>query len=297
MNFDFGNVLTRAFRLTWKHKSFWLFMMFPMLVASVIFLSFILPVFLLEGNEEMMGLIIALWLGVIALGMIASLLVSAAGITSLTLGILRVERGEGSAAFMDLARDGFQYFGRALGVMLIVQLTIGMVFTVFFLCVAALTAVTMGLAAICLQPVMILLTPLSFLVSAVMNVALVAVIDENLGAWDAVRRALQVVRDHVWKFLLLTLIVYFGASMLSGVFVFPAMLPAMLAPIAMEAGEQMFWGVMILFACLFFPMMSVLAGVIGAFTTAAVDIAYLSLTKPARDGVIFAPGESPRATS
>lgn len=173
MNFDYGNVLTRALQITWKHKSFWLFMMFPMLVGSIIFLAFIVPVFLLEGDEEMMGLVMALWIGVIALGMIASLLVSTAGLTSLTLGILRAERGEGSTAFMDLVRDGFAYFGRALGVVLIIQLSIGAVFTAFFLCVAALTAVTMGLASICLQPIMILLTPFSLLVVAVMYGALV----------------------------------------------------------------------------------------------------------------------------
>lgn len=297
MNFDYGNVLTRAFQLTWQHKSFWLFLMIPMLITSVIFLSFVVPVFLLEGNEDMMGLVLAVWIGVVSLGFLASLLAGTAAIASLTLGILRAERGEGSLSFMDLARDGFQYFGRALGVVLIVQLTIGLVFTVFFLCVGALTAVTMGLAAICFQPVMILLTPLSFLVSAVMNAALVAVMDEDLGAWDAVKRALQVVRDHVWKFLILTLIVYFGASMLSSILVFPAVIPAMLAPVAMESGEQMFWLTMLLFVCLFFPLMSIFSGVIGTFTTAAVDIAYLRLVKPAGENIVFAPDESPRATS
>jgi hypothetical protein len=287
MNFDYGNVLTRAFQITWRHKSFWLFLMIPMLTASVILLSFVVPVFLLEGNEDLLGLVLAVWIGVVTLGLFASLLASTAAITSLTLGILRVERGEGSTAFMDLVRDGFQYFGRALGVMLIVQLTIGLVFTVFFLCVAALIAVTMGVAAICLQPVMILLTPLSFLVSAVMNAALVAVMDEDLGAWDAVKRALQVVREHVWKFLILTLIVYFGASMLSSIVIVPAMMPAMLAPVAMEMGEQAFWLIMMLFVCLFFPLMSFFSGVIGTFTTAAVDIAYLRLAKPAGENIVF----------
>jgi hypothetical protein len=267
-------------------------MMIPMLVASAIFPAIAAPVILLEGNEDMMGLVMVLWFGVVALGMIASFLASTAGMTSLTLGILRAERGEGSTSFMDLIRDGFQYFGRALGVMLIVQLTIGLVFIVFFLCVAALTAVTMGLAAICLQPVMFLLTPLSFLVAAVMNGGFVSVITEDLGAWDAVKRALQVIREHAWKFILLTFIVYFGASFLSGIFIFPAMIPAFFAPAAVEMGEQAFWIIMGSFICLFFPALAVYSGIVGAFTTSAVDIAYLQLSHPAESDVVFAAKEA-----
>lgn len=288
MNFDYGNILTRAFKLTWKHKSFWLFMTFPILIGSVIFLAFIAPVFFLEGNEDWMGLIIALWLGVIGLGMIASLVASAAGMASLTLGILRAERGNGSTSFMDLARDGFGYFPRAFGVMLIVQLTVGAVFTVFFLCVIALTVVTMGIASICLQPVMLLLTPLSFLVAAVMNGGIVSVIEEDLDALDAVKHALQVVREHVWKFVIITLIVYFGASFLSGIFVVPAMIPAMFAPVAMEVSKQLFWIAMGSFICLFFPAMAVYSGIFGAFTTSAIDLAYLQLARPIEKEVIAA---------
>jgi hypothetical protein len=288
VNFDYGNILTRAFKLTWKHKSYWLFMTFPILTGSVIFLAFIAPVFFLEGNEDWMGLIIALWLGVIGLGMIVSLIVSTAGMTSLTLGILRAERGEGSTSFMDLVRDGFQYFARSFGVMLIVQLTVGAVFTAFFLCVMALTVVTMGLASICLQPVMLLLTPLSFLVAAVMNGGIVSVIEEDLDALDAVKRALQVVREHVWKFVIITLIVYFGASFLSGIFLAPAMIPAMFAPVAMEMGEQAFWAAMGSFVCLFFPAMGIYSGIIGAFTTSAIDIAYLQLSRLVEKQIIAA---------
>ena len=288
MDFDYGNILTRAFKLTWKHKSYWLFMTFPVLIGMVFFAAFIAPVLFLEGNEDLMGLIVVLWLGVIGLGMIVSLVASAAGMTSLTLGILRAERGEGSTSFMDLVRDGFGYFPRAFGVMLIVQLTVGAVFTVFFLCIMALTVVTMGIASICLQPVMLLLTPLSFLVAAVMNGGIVSVIEEDLDALDAVKHALQVVREHVWKFVIITLIVYFGASFISGIFFVPAMIPAMFAPVAMEMSEQMFWVAMGSFVCLFFPAMSIFSGIFGAFTTSAIDLAYLQLSHPVEKEIITA---------
>lgn len=280
MNFDFGDILTRAFRLTWKHKSFWLFMAFPMLVAAFIFLAFVAPVFFLEGNEDMLGLVMAVWIGVVALGVIAIFLASSAGLTSLTLGILRAERGEGSTAFMDLVRDGIPYFWRVLGVIVLIQMTVGLVFSAFFMCAAGLIAVTAGVAAICLMPVMILITPLSYLLTAALNAGIVAVIEEDLGSWDAVKRSLQVIRDHVWKFVLLMLIVYLGTSLLSGIFVVPAMIPSLFAPVAAEMDEQAFWLVMGSFVCLFFPAMALYTGIVGAFTTSVVDIAYLRLSRP-----------------
>lgn len=301
MNFDYGNILTRAFQITWKHKSFWLFMMFPMLIASVMFIAFAAPVFFLSENDEMIGPVFAGWLAILVLGTIFNMVASTVGITSLTLGILRTERGEDSTTFMDLMRDGFQYFGRAFGAMLIIQLSIGAVFTGFFLCVTLLSAVTMGFASICLQPVIILLTPVSFLVVAVMDSALVAIINEDLGAWDAVKHALGVVREHVWKFIIISLIVYLGVSVLSGFFVIPAMIPAMALPIMMEAGMEIggqeVMLTMLVFACLFFPLLSLFSGVTGTFMTSVLELSYLRLTRPVDTEIIFAP-ESPKdATS
>ena len=289
MNFDYGSVLTRAFQITWKHKSFWLLLMIPVLISFLIFSGFAAPVFFMEGDEDAAGFVFAIWGIVLLFGIAFSFVAGTAGATSVTLGILRAERGEGSTSLMDLIRDGLPYFGRALGAALIVQLTVGAVFTVFFLCVTALSLVTMGLATLCLQPIMILLTPLSFLTVAVMYGAVVAVIDEDLSAWEAVKRAMQVVRDHVWKFVIVSVIVYFGTTILTSFLMFPVMIPAMAGPILMETGMDMdvLALIFIPFICLFFIAMSLLSGVSGTFMAAAMGISYLRLV-PAKDAVVFA---------
>ena len=282
MNLDYGNVLTRAFQITWKHKSFWLFMMFPMLVTSAMFIAFAAPVFLVSGSYEAIGIVSLLWIGILILGSIINLVVSTAGISSLTVGILRAERGEGSTAFIDLVRDGFQHFGRVFSAVLIIQLTIGAIFTVFFLCMTLLSIVTMGLASLCLQPVMLLLTPLSFLVIAVTNGAVVAVIDENLSAWEAVKRAIQVVREHVWKFVILTLIVYLGTTITSSIFVIPAMIPAMAGPILIESGADLDGNAVLFlfasFACIFLPLLTLFSGIAGAYIQTLLSLSYLRLS-------------------
>jgi hypothetical protein len=54
---------------------------------------------------------------------------------------------------------------------------------------------------------------------------------------------------------------------------------------------------MLVFACLFFPLMSLFSGVTGAFMTSVLELSYLRLTQKADPEIVFAP-ESPKdATS
>lgn len=300
MNFDYGNILTRALKLTWKHKSFWLLLMIPVFISFMILAAIILPVIFLTENEESMTLIMVLWAGIVIFGFFASFIIGAVSMNAVTLGILRAERGEGSTALMDIVRDSFQYFKNAFGAILIIQLSVGTVFTVFFLCMAALTLVTMGIASICLQPIMLLLTPLSFLVGAVLYGSLVAVMDEGLGALDAVKRAVQVVRDHVWKFIVISLIAYFGSMIVSSIFTFPFMIPAMFGPALIESGVDItgntFALIFIPFLCIFGVLMAFVSGVTGTFIAASMEISYLQLSRPVPE-VIFAADAPKDATS
>lgn len=300
MNFDYGNILTRALKLTWKHKSFWLLLMIPVFISFMILTAIILPVIFLTDKEESITLIMVLWAGIVIFGFFASFIIGAVSMNAVTLGILRAERGEGSTALMDVVRDSFQYFKNAFGAVLIVQLSVGAVFTVFFLCMTALTLVTMGIASICLQPIMLLLTPLSFLVGAVLYGALVAVIDEGLGALDAVKRAVQVVRDHVWKFVVISLIAYFGSMIVSSIFTFPLMIPAMFGPALIESGVDItgntFALIFIPFLCIFGVLMAFVSGVTGTFIAASMEISYLQLSRPVPE-VIFAADAPKDATS
>ena len=47
MNFDFGEILSSAFKITWKHKIMWLFSALPTLLSFIIFPFVFVPVFLI----------------------------------------------------------------------------------------------------------------------------------------------------------------------------------------------------------------------------------------------------------
>lgn len=127
------------------------------------------------------------------------------------------------------------------------------------------------------------------------------VIDEELGAWEAVKRALQIVREHVWKFVIITLIVYFGTTFVTSILIFPVMLPAMAGPIFVESGaeinEQMIALIIVSFFCMFFGIMSVLTGITSTFMTSALGLSYLRLSRPAGSEIVFATDEPKNATS
>ncbi|MBC7877435.1 MAG: ABC transporter ATP-binding protein [Anaerolineales bacterium] len=286
MNFDYGNTLIRALQLTWKHKILWVLMMLPMVLSFLMFPFMFGFLFLLDADiPDTTGIIISIALIIVVLIIfLASIAFTVIAMSSSTLGIVRIENGASSLNFMGLIKDSLAYFWRSLAALLIIQLSLGLVFTVFFLLTFVLSIVTLGLASICIQPIMLLLTPFIFLVLGVMEAAQTAIIAENLNAIDAIKRAIQVVREHVWKYVILTLIIYFGTSILMSFIVFPLMLPMFFFPIFMESGieisNQLLTFFPLAFMCLFFPVLAFFSGITQTFMKASLDITYLQLTRP-----------------
>ena len=288
MNFDLSNILTRSWQIPWKHKSIWGLLALPMVVAFLPFLLFavffLVIMAIVEWNiPDFMYIGFALiFLLILVLSTLVNYAVRTVSISAATLGVVRAERGEGSTKFMDLLRDGLPYFWRILGVMVIVNLTIGLAFTIFFMLAFLLIIVTIGMASICLQPIMLLLTPLTFLMVGVIGAAQIAVIVEDMNALDAVKHALQVVRTHFWKYIIITLIVYFGGSILTSVIVMPLMLPVFIVPFLLEFGQEMSMQsvalISLLFFCIFFPVMMLVSSVLGVYMKTSLDITYLRLT-------------------
>jgi hypothetical protein len=293
MNFDISGILTRAGLITWKHKSIWGLLMLPMIVAFLsfmLFLIFLLAVMTItDGNvSDTLFVILALvFLMTLLVSTIVNYGVRSVSISAATLGVVRAERGEGSTKFMDLLRDGLPYFWRILGVMLVVNLTLGLVITIFNLLAFLLIVVTIGMASICLQPLMLLLMPFMFLVIGALEAAQVAVIAEDMNVMGAIKHALQVVRAHVWKYVIITLIVYFGGSILSSFIITPLMLPVFLVPFLLGFGQEMSMQsaalISVLFFCIFFPVMILVSSVLGVFMKTSLDLTYLRLTAPLKN--------------
>jgi hypothetical protein len=290
MNFDVGGILTRTGQITWKHKSIWGLLVIPMVVAflpfTLFFIFFLAVMAITEGDmsTSVFMVVSLVFLLTLLVSTVINYVVRSVFISAATLGVVRAERGEGSTKFMDLLRDGVPYFQRMLGVMLVVNLTLGLAITVFNLLMFMLILVTFGMASICLQPIMLLLTPFMFLVIGALEAAQVAVIARDMNVMDAIKHALQVVRAHVWKYVIITLIVYFGSSILSSLIITPLMLPVFLVPFLLELGHEMSMQTValtsVLFFCILFPVMMLVSSVLGVFMKTSLDLTYLRLSSP-----------------
>ena len=290
MKFDVVDLLTSTVKILWKHKSIWALILVPIVIAFLPFIVFFVPLLGLMGfgpdpnmldMDTISSVFFLAFLVVFVISALVNLFASAASNASASLGIIRAERGEGSTNFMILIRESFPYFWRILGVMLVIGLTIGLVFTVISFLSFALIAVTIGMAAICLQPLYILMAPLMYLMMGIQDAAQIAVITEDMSVMDAIKHAFQVVREHVWKYILISLVIYFGGTILSTFIVFPVMIPMFAAFPLIDAGsltESQSAGVIVGFMmCFFFPAMLFISSIIGALMKTALGLTYLRL--------------------
>lgn len=283
MNFDYGETLKQAAQITWRRKSLWVLMLLPMLPIFITFPLFFAAIpFLEQSRGEVGGIYMVIAALIFSLLFIASFFFTAYTQSATTLGIIRADRGEEQFQFADLLRDAVPFYGRSLGLLLALQLTIGLIFSIIFLFLTLMILVTMGIGSICFQPILMLLTPFSLLFVSFMEAAQTALLAEDLGVVDALKRAWQVVREHVWKYVIITVIVYFGTSIISSFVVFPLMFPiffaASFAESATQSASQMSFVIMAAMMCIFFPVMLALSSITQVFMKAALDLAYLRLT-------------------
>ena len=291
MTFDIGEVLSRAGQITWRNKVLWLFSALPIAVNFLIFPVMIVPMFLLGFDSDGMPFIFENPI-YIALFMLGNILISilgfvayAVGSSSLTLGIVRAEDGDGSLHFRDLIKDGMKYFVRILGVGLLIGLTSSLVFTVIMFGLILFGMVTIGIGFICAQPLLLLMYPLMMLLYALIEQSNAAVVTDDLGVMDAVTKAWNLLKTNFWRILLLSIIVYFAASILSSVIVVPFMIPFFFFPILftepsqVESSFRMFGWIMLAFGIIFLPIMALVQGVAITFMKSTYILAYLRLTR------------------
>src|SRR5215211_1722838 len=202
MNFNFGEVLTRAAQITWKHKNLWLAGIVVSLIGllsgsiSLIFnpsfASFSDPA---EVNKALPSILLSN--GLVLLLSLLSIPIYVVGMAVPTLGTLQVESGREKVNFGELTRGVFPYFWRILGIVALIWAGMFAVILVFLACILVLSLLTFGIGALCVVPLFILFIPLGILVYALMEQGVSAVVVDNLGFSDALQRAWELVKKNL----------------------------------------------------------------------------------------------------
>lgn len=288
MNFEMGEVLSRAVQMTWKNKSFWGLVILPMLVNFAGIPFYFLPLFFLDDNGSGAPvflenpLFIVLFLIFHILFILITIALATYGYSALTLGIVRLERDEAGISFKQLLLDAKIYFPRMLGVMFLTSFVIGAIFSVLFGCLILFGFVTAGIGFICVQPIFLLMYPVMFIVQAFMEQAQAAVVVDEMGVMDSLTKGWELLKANFWRLALLSLVVYFAMSVLSSIIVVPLVIPFFFFPFFIESNnfDPTTFGLgMIVFMLVLLPLMAFVQGVAITFMKSTYILAYLRLTQ------------------
>ena len=287
MSFDFGEVLTRAWQITWKHKILWVFGLLSMLIgllflpvafapALSIFLAEDTPVWI-EQPAYVFG-----FFGIFVLLIIVSFFIGVFTQAAISVGVFRAEREEEKFSFSEILKASQPYFWRYMGLMALLMGGVFLVMFGFFAIQSLVSLLTLGLGAMCLIPLQFLLYPLMIVAYAWQEQALASIVVDDLSVLDAAKHSWQVFRKNMLPVLLITLILYLGVGMISGFVSIPLMIPFFAIPFALiEEIENIRTIIIIASLCLvvYMPILAIFQSVALIYLKAGWMVTYLRLTQ------------------
>jgi hypothetical protein len=306
MNFNFGEVLTRAWQITWKYKVLWIFGILAgctngggggggggggntsystgpsegwnvppeiqRLVSSmedfVEWMADNLWIFILIGLAVLVLIVVSVFLGTI-------------GRIGLIKGSYEAEMGAESLVFGEMFSASMPYFWRVFGL----SFLIGLAFLVLLIPFVLIGVLTAGVGFLCLLPLICILIPISWAVGVIIEQSNRAIVLENLGMFDGLKRGWEISRSNIGPLIVMALIL-FGITFVLGIIIaLPIFIVVFPTIFAFAVGEgQSFTPLYIAVACvcLYAPVSWLLNGVLTTYTQSAWTLTYLRLVqKPA----------------
>ena len=315
MNFNFGEVLSRAWQIVWRHKVLWIFGIFagcsrgggggsggggntgfetqgPDLPPQVMRWLEIIAENLVTFAAVGIGLICVLWLIGIFLGTI--------GRIGLIHGTSQADNGTENLIFGQVFSASLPHFWRVFGLSLLMALPFLVVIAVVFagLLAFALSAsgggdeAVFGLVA--MVPLIIacacILVPVMIVIGLIVRQAERAIVLENMSVFPALSRGWDVFRSHLGPIILMAIILFIINLAVGFVIAIPVFLIVIPTMFAFMAGEAQNWtplAVMGVGLCLYIPVSLLLNGIAIAFSESAWTLTYLRLTRPPDDAPVF----------
>jgi len=297
MNFNFGEVLTRAWQIIWKHKVLWIFGIFagcgrggggggggagggggtgpgnqPFSEFERIFQQIGEWI---QDNPWIVAVIIILVLVLV----IVSVFLGTIGRIGLIKGTFRAEMGAERLNFGELFSDSMPYFWRVFGL----SLLIGLIALLIFVPLALFGVLTAGIGFLCVLPLICILIPVLWAVSVVIEQANAAIVLDNLGIGDGLRKGWDVVRANVGPIILLTLILFVGSGIIGFIIAIPII--AAVFPLIFSAATNNpnpIW-ITVLCCIAYFPILLVLSGILSAYVQSVWTLTYMRLTAKPQD--------------
>jgi hypothetical protein len=285
MNFDVGEVLSRAWQITWKHRVLWiigiLFGFFMSTMFLLMFFPFLLPLLIQNSRMDLMPVFIVGFIIAFLLFFLALYPISVFAQTSATLGILDANQDTEHFSASELIKKSLPFFWRVLGLMLLFAVGMNLIFFITQAIMFLLTIVTLGIAAICMTPIMFLMYPAFYIAIVWMEQAMNGIIIDNMTVTDAAKQGWNLIRNNFMSIALMALVVYFGIGLVTGILIVPIMIPLFVVPFSFMENEPNWTILSISMLCIavFMPLFAFISGWSLIFTKSAWVLTYLRLTR------------------
>ena len=302
MKFNFGEVLTRAWQITWKYKVLWIFGILAGCTNgggggggggggnsgySTGPSDFDVPPELRRFIYQMEGYVdwaIDNWWIFVVIGLavllliVVSIFLGTIGRIGLIKGSYEAETGTASLAFGELFSASMPYFWRVFGL----SFLIGLAFLLLFVPIIVVGVLSAGAGFVCLLPLICLLIPVGIAVGIIIEQANRAMVLENLGMFEGLKRGWEISKANVGPLIVMALIL-FGIGMVIGILIaLPIMIVVFPTVFAFAMGEsQSFTPLYVALACicLYAPVSWVLNGILTTYTQTAWTLTYMRLTR------------------
>jgi hypothetical protein len=286
MNFDFGEVLTSAGKITWKNKSLWWFGIFLGFFVLIIFLfAFIpisIPIFLRAQRMDLFFLAMAGFFIVFVVFFLVIYVASVLFQTATTLGVLRASQDEEPIPLIQLIKNSMPFFWRVLGVMALYTSALMIVNLILQMVLLVLVVATLGIGMLCTTPLIMLQYPLTFVAAAWLEQSVNGVIVDNMNIMDAVKQGWQIIRNNLLAMGLVMIVVYLGIGIVSMIVMMPMLAPLFFVPLVVLRSDLNWMVLAITLLCVGIsaPLFAVLSGWSMVFTKSTWVLTYLCLTRP-----------------
>jgi hypothetical protein len=305
-NFNFGEVLTRAWKNIWKHKVLWIFGILascargggggggsgggnyqtspgedlPFSGGQAERMMEQVGQYL----EDNLWIILVVILALMLLGFISYAL-GMIGRIGMIKGTALAEKGVESIAFGEVWSESLPYFWRIFGL----NFLVGLAFAVLIIPLVLVGVVTAGVGFVCLIPILCLLVPVGWAVSVIVEQAQVAIVLEDLNMLDGFKRGWQIVKSNAGPIVVMALILGIGGGIIGVIVSTPIILAALPVIIGMGTLRESLTPLYIALACcaVYMPVLILLNGVLTAYIQSAWALTFMKLAQPKEDAPII----------
>jgi hypothetical protein len=320
MNFNFGEVLTRAWQITWKYKVLWIFGILASCGrgggnggggnsgggrssgsgnGSGLDPNNLFPKDIFQEAGKWLNdnwwIIALIVLAVIVLVLLFYYL-GTIGKIALIKGTFKAEQGAESMSFGELWSESQPFFWRVFGL----SFLIGLAFLVIFLPLFAIGILTAGVGFVCLLPLICILVPIAWVLSVVLEQADAAIVLEDKSMFDGFKRGWEITKNNIGPMIVMALILGIGGAIIGVIIALPILI--IVVPVAIGAAAMGASGatsslsipLIIGGACcvLYFPVLLILSGALTTYIQAAWTLTFMRLTKPQENAPVFVAGNA-----